>query len=134
MHDRLVTSEYERYIESDFVSHLSSKELTGFDLLGFWKANESTFPSISQMARDILSVQVTSVAFDWLSQQVQNTFNIHTIFKNSLDFKEEILEEEVQEHKARALSDEEVALDEATSEARSSGGEEIYDMNLSDSE
>ncbi|GKC52061.1 hypothetical protein Tco_1074806, partial [Tanacetum coccineum] len=49
------------------------------------------------------------------------------------DFEEEILEEEVQEHEARALLDEEVALDEAASEARSSGGEEIYDMTLFES-
>ncbi|GJV68855.1 putative retrotransposon protein [Tanacetum coccineum] len=50
------------YVESDFVSHLATDELAGYDVLGFWKANESTFPVISQMAQDILSVQATSVA------------------------------------------------------------------------
>nr|GEV32398.1 high mobility group B protein 7 [Tanacetum cinerariifolium] len=61
-HDRLATSEYERYVKIDFVSHLSTEELAGYDVLGFWKANESTFTVISQMARDILSVQATSIA------------------------------------------------------------------------
>ncbi|GJV35906.1 kinase-like domain, phloem protein 2-like protein [Tanacetum coccineum] len=56
------------------------------------------------------------------AEWVQHTLNL----KNSLDFEEEILEEEVQEHEARALSDEEAALDEAASEARSSGGEEMW--------
>ncbi|GJS52711.1 zinc finger BED domain-containing protein RICESLEEPER 2 [Tanacetum coccineum] len=40
-----------------------------------------------------------------------------------LDFEAEILEEEVLEHEAIALSNEEVTLDEAASEAISSGGE-----------
>nr|GEZ82699.1 hypothetical protein [Tanacetum cinerariifolium] len=48
-------------------------------------------------------------------------------FENPLDFKEEILEEEVLENEAIALSDEEIALDEAASEARYNGsrGKEI---------
>ncbi|GJZ25367.1 hypothetical protein Tco_0569620 [Tanacetum coccineum] len=62
--------------------------------------------------------------------QVQHTSNL----ENSLDFEAKILEEEVQEHEAMALSDEEVALDEAASEARSNGGEEIYAMTLSESD
>nr|GEU97926.1 hypothetical protein [Tanacetum cinerariifolium] len=42
--------------------------------------------------------------------------------------------EDILEHEAITLSDEEVTLDEAFSEARSSGGEEIYDMTLSESD
>nr|GEY18060.1 RNA-directed DNA polymerase, eukaryota [Tanacetum cinerariifolium] len=61
-----------------------------------------------------------------LSKRVQHTSNL----ENSLDFEAEILKEEVQEHEAIALSDEEVAMDEAASEARSNKGEEIYDMTL----
>ncbi|GJZ61811.1 hypothetical protein Tco_0813900 [Tanacetum coccineum] len=64
------------------------------------------------------------------ADQVQHISNL----ENSLDFEAKILEEEVQEHEAIALSDEEVALDEAASEARSNGGEEIYDMTLSESD
>ncbi|GKE70393.1 zinc finger BED domain-containing protein RICESLEEPER 2 [Tanacetum coccineum] len=60
--DRIASSEYERYVQSDFVSHLSTEELASYDVLGFWKEKESTFPVLSHMTRDILSVQATSVA------------------------------------------------------------------------
>nr|GEW20460.1 Gag-Pol polyprotein [Tanacetum cinerariifolium] len=122
---------------------------------------ESKFPVLSRMARDILSVQATSVASESafstsgnvlsirrtrltptslemcmclkdhldVTDRIQHTSNL----ENSLDFEEDILEEEVLENEVIALSDEEIALDEAASEARSngSGGEEI-DMTLSD--
>nr|GEU41856.1 zinc finger BED domain-containing protein RICESLEEPER 2-like [Tanacetum cinerariifolium] len=114
------------------------------------------------MAQDILSVQATSAAFESAfstsgrvlsirrtrltlaslemcmclkddmdaAERVQQTSNL----ENSLDFKAEILEEEVQKHEAITLSDKEITMDEAASEARSSGGEEIYDMTLSKSD
>ncbi|GJR70973.1 retrotransposon ORF1 [Tanacetum coccineum] len=65
----------------------------------------------------------------WTQRIEYNTSNL----ENSLDFEEEILDEEVLENEGIAFSDEEIALDEAASEARSngSGGEEI-DMTLSD--
>nr|GEY22570.1 zinc finger BED domain-containing protein RICESLEEPER 2-like [Tanacetum cinerariifolium] len=148
----------------DFISHLRY-EFAGFDLLGFWKAKESMFPILSQMARDMLSVQDTSVAFesafstsgrvlsirrtrltqgslemcmclkDHLNSQdrIQNTSSL----EHSLDFEEDILEEEVQDNEAIPLSDEKIALDEAASEAMSngssSGGEDV-DLTLSESE
>ncbi|GJY59859.1 zinc finger BED domain-containing protein RICESLEEPER 2-like protein [Tanacetum coccineum] len=120
--DRLASNEYERYVTSDFVSHLLIEELAGYDVLGFWKAKESTFLVLSRMARDILNhLDATD--------RIQHTSNL----ENSLDFKEEILEEEVLENEAMALFDEEIALDEATSEARSNGSErEKIDMTLSD--
>ncbi|GKB89541.1 hypothetical protein Tco_0961813 [Tanacetum coccineum] len=63
----------------------------------------------------------------------QHTSNL----ENCLDFEEEILEEEVQDNEAIALSDEEIALDEAASDARSngscSGGEDV-DLTLSESD
>ncbi|GJX50983.1 zinc finger BED domain-containing protein RICESLEEPER 2 [Tanacetum coccineum] len=63
------------------------------------------------------------------TNQIEHTLNL----ENSLDFEEEILDEEVLENEAITLSDKEIALDEAASKARSngSGGEEI-DMTLSD--
>nr|GEV18940.1 zinc finger BED domain-containing protein RICESLEEPER 2-like [Tanacetum cinerariifolium] len=161
-HDRISTSEYKRYVESDFVSHLSTEKLVGYDVLRFWKANESTFPVISQMARDILSVQAASVASEsafstsgrvlsirrtrlipaflemcmCLKDHMDATDRVqHTSkLENSLDFEAEILEEEVQEHEAIAFSNEEVALDKASSKARSNDGEEIYDMTLFESD
>ncbi|GKF93277.1 hypothetical protein Tco_0279996, partial [Tanacetum coccineum] len=56
--------------------------------------------------------------------------------EHSLDFEEDILEAEVQDNEAIPLSDEEIALDETTSEVMSngsgSGGEDV-DLTLSDS-
>nr|GEW88031.1 zinc finger BED domain-containing protein RICESLEEPER 2-like [Tanacetum cinerariifolium]GEW88037.1 zinc finger BED domain-containing protein RICESLEEPER 2-like [Tanacetum cinerariifolium] len=60
--DCLTSFEYERYISSDFISHLRRGEFAGFDLLGFWKAKESMFPILSRIAWDMISVQATSVA------------------------------------------------------------------------
>ncbi|GKE19300.1 zinc finger BED domain-containing protein RICESLEEPER 2-like protein [Tanacetum coccineum] len=51
--DRSTSSEYERYLHSDFISHLRPDEFAGFDVLGFWKAKESMFPILSRMARVI---------------------------------------------------------------------------------
>ncbi|GJW95936.1 zinc finger BED domain-containing protein RICESLEEPER 2-like protein [Tanacetum coccineum] len=62
--DPSLSSEYERYVHSDFVTHLENNEFAAFDLLGFWKAKESIFPVLSRMAMDIISVQATSVAFE----------------------------------------------------------------------
>nr|GEU81615.1 zinc finger BED domain-containing protein RICESLEEPER 2 [Tanacetum cinerariifolium] len=64
------------------------------------------------------------------AKRIQHTSNL----ENCLDFEAKILEEDMLEHEAIALSDEEVTLDEDSSEARSSGGEEIYDMTLSESD
>nr|GEZ90778.1 zinc finger BED domain-containing protein RICESLEEPER 2 [Tanacetum cinerariifolium] len=65
------------------------------------------------------------------TERIQHTSNL----ENALDFEEEILDEQVQQNEATPLFDEEIALNEAASEARSnvsgSGGEE-FDMTLSD--
>ncbi|GJU90605.1 zinc finger BED domain-containing protein RICESLEEPER 2 [Tanacetum coccineum] len=113
------------------------------------------------MARDVLSVQATSVVSEsafltsgrvlsirrtrltpaslemcmCLKDHLDATDRIQHTSKreNPLDFEAEILEEEVLEQEAIALSDEEIALDEATSEARSNGsGCEEFDMILFD--
>ncbi|GJR88468.1 zinc finger BED domain-containing protein RICESLEEPER 2 [Tanacetum coccineum] len=132
-HDRLATSEYERYVESDFVSHLSTEELAATSV-----ASESAF-SISGRVLSIRRKRLTPASLEMCmclkdhmdaAERFQHTSN----HKNSLEFEAEILEEEVQEHKAIELSDEEVAMDEVASEARSSEGGEIYDMTLSESD
>ncbi|GJU15005.1 zinc finger BED domain-containing protein RICESLEEPER 2 [Tanacetum coccineum] len=149
--DRLTSFEYERYVDEDFISHLEPYEFVGFDVLGFWIAKESMFPVLSRMAIDLISVQATSVASESAfstsgrvlsirrtrltpaslemcmclkdhmdaTERIQHTSNL----KNALDFREEILDEEVQENEATPLSYEEIALD--------SGGEE-FDITLSD--
>ncbi|GJV74854.1 zinc finger BED domain-containing protein RICESLEEPER 2 [Tanacetum coccineum] len=159
--DRLTSSEYERYVTTNFIARLRLDEFAGFDVLGFWKEKESMFPILSQMACDMLSVQATFVASEsafstsrrvlsirrtiltptslemcmYLKDHLDATDRIQhaSNLENSLDSKEDILDEEVLENEAIALSDEEIALDEAAYEARSNGsrGEEI-DMPLSD--
>ncbi|GJV02163.1 zinc finger BED domain-containing protein RICESLEEPER 2-like protein [Tanacetum coccineum] len=49
-------------VHSDFVTMLQTTEFETFDVLGFWKAKETTFLILSRFAMDILSVQATSVA------------------------------------------------------------------------
>ncbi|GKB23093.1 hypothetical protein Tco_0862494 [Tanacetum coccineum] len=131
--DRLTSSEYERYGTSDFVSYLSTEELAGYDVLESKGINISRSipngPGYTKLTP--ASLEMCMCLKDHLdaTDRIQHTSNL----ENSLDFEEEILEEEVLENEAIALSDEEIALDEAASEARSneSGGEKI-DMTLSD--
>nr|GEV98544.1 ribonuclease H-like domain-containing protein [Tanacetum cinerariifolium] len=60
--DPSLSSEYERYVNSDFVTLLDNSVFETFDLLGFWKAKELMFPVLSRMTMDIISVQATLVA------------------------------------------------------------------------
>ncbi|GJV32065.1 zinc finger BED domain-containing protein RICESLEEPER 2-like protein [Tanacetum coccineum] len=97
-----------------------NESLKGFDVLGFWKAKETLFPVLSRMTMDIISVQPTSLASE---------FAFSTSGK--------ILDSEVLENEAIALSDEEIAQDGASHNTRSnesgSGGEEFdYDLTLSE--
>ncbi|GKA76494.1 zinc finger BED domain-containing protein RICESLEEPER 2, partial [Tanacetum coccineum] len=96
------------------------------------------------MARDILSVQATSVASETAFQQVEGCYQSeeqltpaslemcmclkdhldatdriqHTSnLENFIDFKEAILDEEVLANETLPLSDEEIAIDEAAFEA-----------------
>ncbi|GJY30178.1 zinc finger BED domain-containing protein RICESLEEPER 2-like protein [Tanacetum coccineum] len=104
--DSAISSEYERYIHEDFITHLQTNDFAGFDVLGFWKSKESMFPVLSCMAMDVLS---------------------------ALDFEEEILTIEVQDNEATPLSDEEITLDAASqgTMASGSGGEEPdFDYDL----
>ncbi|GKA97663.1 zinc finger BED domain-containing protein RICESLEEPER 2 [Tanacetum coccineum] len=57
-----MSSEYEQYLKTDFVSGLQPKDFASYDVLGFWKSKENQFPVLSRMAMDILSVQASSVA------------------------------------------------------------------------
>ncbi|GKC90966.1 zinc finger BED domain-containing protein RICESLEEPER 2 [Tanacetum coccineum] len=150
--DRLTNNEYERYATTNFISHIPTEQFVSFDVLGFWKAMESQFPVLSRMARDVLSVQATLVASESVfslsgrvlsnrrekltpaslemcmclndrldtTERIQHTLNL----ENTLDLEEAIYDEEVQAGEAISLSDEEIAQDEAASEARSNGSED----------
>ncbi|GJT27985.1 zinc finger BED domain-containing protein RICESLEEPER 2 [Tanacetum coccineum] len=110
-----MSSEYERYVNSDFVTRLHPKEFATFDVLGFWKENETMFPVLSRMAMDIISVQASSVASE-------SAF--------STNFEEDVFDDEVQRNEFISLSDEEIAPD-ASSEGTLSPGESRYDYMMS---
>ncbi|GKD95893.1 zinc finger BED domain-containing protein RICESLEEPER 2, partial [Tanacetum coccineum] len=114
--DGRVFSEYERYVNSDFVTHLHPKEFATFDVLGFWKEKETMFLVLSRMAMDIISVQASSIAsksaFSTSGRRKQDKSTLET----HVDFKEEILDAKVQVNEAIPLSNEEIALDAANSE------------------
>ncbi|GKD21636.1 zinc finger BED domain-containing protein RICESLEEPER 2-like protein [Tanacetum coccineum] len=127
----------------------------------FLESKESIFHVLSRMAIDIISVQATSVASesafstsgrvlsilrtrltlaslemcmslkDYLDAQERKQYK--SSLENAVDFEEEILDAEVQQNEAIPLSEEEIALDVASSEGTmsgsGSGGEEVdYDM------
>jgi hAT family C-terminal dimerisation region len=47
---------------NELVSYcLGSMELDGIDILGYWKWNETAYPTLAVMARDIFAVPVSTV-------------------------------------------------------------------------
>ncbi|GKB05313.1 zinc finger BED domain-containing protein RICESLEEPER 2-like protein [Tanacetum coccineum] len=120
--DLSLSFEYERYVQLDFVTHLQTTEFETFDVLGFWKAKETMFPVLSRMAMDILSVQATSVASESAFSQSGGSVNkTKSTHETPVTLEEEILDAEVQANEAIPLSDEEIALDAASSEGSMSG-------------
>ncbi|GKD48689.1 hypothetical protein Tco_1277665 [Tanacetum coccineum] len=107
--DPTMSSEYERYVNSDFVTHLHPKEFASFNVLGFWKEKETMFP-------DHLNAK----------ERKQDKCPLET----PLDFEEGVFDDEVQQNEAIPLSDEEIALD-ASSEGTMSPGGPRYDYMLS---
>ncbi|GKB44885.1 zinc finger BED domain-containing protein RICESLEEPER 2 [Tanacetum coccineum] len=159
--DPTMCSEYERYVNSDFVIHLHPKEFATFDVLGFWKEKEIMYPVLSRMAMDIISVQASSVAFEFTFSTSGRMLSIrrtrltpaslemcmclkdHLDAKERkqdkspleipLDFEEDVLDDEVQRNEVIPLSDEEIALD-ASSEGTLSLGGPRYDYMMSSEE
>ncbi|GKC24079.1 zinc finger BED domain-containing protein RICESLEEPER 2 [Tanacetum coccineum] len=144
-----MSSDYERYVNSDFVTHLHPKEFATFDVLGFWKEKETMFPVLSCMAMDIISVQASSVAFEYAIRITRLTLaslemcmclKDHLDAKERkqdkchleipLDFEEDVFDDEVQRNEAIPLSDEEIALDVSSEGTLSPGGPRYdYMMN-----
>nr|GEZ98667.1 zinc finger BED domain-containing protein RICESLEEPER 2-like [Tanacetum cinerariifolium] len=114
------------------IQHMLSVQATSVAL-------ESAF-STSGRALSIQRPRLTPASLEMcmcLKDHLDVTDHIQYIsnLKNYLDFKEEILEEDVQDNEAIALLEEEIALDEATSDARSNEssfrGEDV-DLTLSE--
>nr|GEV82333.1 zinc finger BED domain-containing protein RICESLEEPER 2-like [Tanacetum cinerariifolium] len=108
-----LSSEYERYVHSDFVTHLQTTKFKTFDVLGFWKAKETTFPVLSRMAMDILSVQAISVASEFAFSTSGRVLSMRRtrLTLASLEMSNEAI----------PLSEEEIALEAASSEGSMSG-------------
>ncbi|GJY90792.1 zinc finger BED domain-containing protein RICESLEEPER 2 [Tanacetum coccineum] len=156
--DLTMSSEYERYVNSDFVTHLHPKEFASFDVLGFWKENETMFPVLSRMTMDIISVQASSVASESAFSTSGRVLSIrrtrltpaslemcmclkdHLDAKEReqdkcpleipLDFEEYVFDDEVQRNEVIPLSDKEIALD-VSSEGTMSPGGPRYDYMVS---
>ncbi|GJU87584.1 zinc finger BED domain-containing protein RICESLEEPER 2 [Tanacetum coccineum] len=154
-------SEYERYVDSDFVTHLHPKEFATFDVLGFWKEKETMYPVLSRMAIDIISVQASLVASETAFSTSGRVLSIRRTrltpvslemcmclkghlddkerkqvkspLEIPLDFEEDVLDDEVQRNEAIPLSDEEISLD-ASSEGTLSSGGPRYDYMMSSEE
>ncbi|GJR43007.1 zinc finger BED domain-containing protein RICESLEEPER 2-like protein [Tanacetum coccineum] len=126
--DRLSNNKYEIYATTDFIYHIPTDEFANFDVLVFWKAKESMFLVLSRMARDVLSVQATSVASESAFQQVEGYYQTEEQGSHR-HFKEGIYDEEVQACEAILLFDEEIAQDEAASEDRSNGSKDEINFN-----
>nr|GEX69774.1 zinc finger BED domain-containing protein RICESLEEPER 2-like [Tanacetum cinerariifolium] len=97
-----MSSEYERYVNSDFVTHLHPKEFAIFDVLGFWKEKETMFLIRSRMAMDLISVQASSVASESVFSTSGRVLSIRRTRLTSTS---------LERNEAIPLSDEEIALD-----------------------
>ncbi|GKC79603.1 hypothetical protein Tco_1130377 [Tanacetum coccineum] len=123
-----MSSEYERYVNSDFVTHLHPKEFASFDVLGFWKEKETMVLSIRRTRLTPASLEMCMCLKDHLDakERKQDKCPLET----PLDFEEGVFDDEVQQNEAIPLSDEEIALD-ASSEGTMSPGGPRYDYMLS---
>ncbi|XP_042952169.1 zinc finger BED domain-containing protein RICESLEEPER 2-like [Carya illinoinensis] len=74
--NKQVFQEFDSFIHDDFAAHMQKSQLDLYldepradrnakiDILSFWKGNEFRYPDLACMARDILSVPVSTVAFE----------------------------------------------------------------------
>ncbi|GKC70887.1 zinc finger BED domain-containing protein RICESLEEPER 2-like protein [Tanacetum coccineum] len=82
--DPTMSSEYERYVNLDFVTHLHPKDFASFYVLGFWKEKETMFPVLSRIAMVIISVQASSVASESAFSTSGRVFRDVHVFEGSL--------------------------------------------------
>nr|GEX02511.1 zinc finger BED domain-containing protein RICESLEEPER 2-like [Tanacetum cinerariifolium] len=60
--DNTGRKEFGRYAGTDWIISMEQEEFNEFDILSWWKRRQSQFPVLSIMARDLLSVQASTVA------------------------------------------------------------------------
>nr|GEV89499.1 3-isopropylmalate dehydratase large subunit, chloroplastic-like [Tanacetum cinerariifolium] len=106
-----MSSEFERYVNSDFVINLHPKEFATFDVL----ASESTF-STSERVLSIRRTRLTPASLEMCMclkdhLDAKECKQEKCPLKAPLDFEEDVFDDEVQRNEAISLSDEEIALD-----------------------
>ncbi|KAJ9551028.1 hypothetical protein OSB04_015073 [Centaurea solstitialis] len=57
-----VTSELGNYRSTNFIGNMDFEHFNSFNILAWWKERETQFPVLSAMARDLLTVQASTVA------------------------------------------------------------------------
>nr|GEW96491.1 zinc finger BED domain-containing protein RICESLEEPER 2 [Tanacetum cinerariifolium] len=60
--DNTGTNEFGRYAGTNWIISMEQEEFNEFDILSWWKGRQSQFSVLSIMARDLLSVQASTVA------------------------------------------------------------------------
>ncbi|XP_042497852.1 zinc finger BED domain-containing protein RICESLEEPER 2-like [Macadamia integrifolia] len=65
-------SELDQYLEESLVPRIQE-----FDILGWWKLNNLKYPTLSRMARDILSIPVSTVGIDDVFDVGQKVLDSH---------------------------------------------------------
>lgn len=61
---KISRGELERYTTRNFISNVSQQDFENLDILAWWKENEFQFPILATMARDVLTVQASTVALE----------------------------------------------------------------------
>ncbi|GJT31880.1 hypothetical protein Tco_0922299 [Tanacetum coccineum] len=127
--DPTMFSEYERYVNSDFVTHLHPKEFATFDVLGFGKKRKQCIMvfSIRRTRLTPASLEMCMCLKDHLDAKERKQDKCH--LEIPLDFKEDVFDDEVQRNEVIPLSDEEIALD-ASSEGTMSPAGPQYDYMM----
>ena len=153
--DNLTSNEYGRYTGTDWLNTITSEEFKKFDVLNWWKQRESQFPVLAAMARDLLSVQASTVASESAFSTSGRVLSVRrtkltplslemciclkdyldgneriqdvSILEEPMDYEKQLQEVEVQEGYVINLTEEEIAYDEATSAARAAVQVEIQD-------
>ncbi|KAJ0827795.1 putative transcription factor/ chromatin remodeling BED-type(Zn) family [Helianthus annuus] len=146
------SSELGRYGGSNFLQMMSSQEFKNFDLLAWWKSNENQFPILATMARDLLTVQASTVASESAFSISGRVISIRRTrltpkavemsiclkdnldaaervqdkrsLEEELDYEGEVYEDEVEAELTTPMTDEEAELDEFLRNSSSSGSAE----------
>ncbi|GJV13534.1 zinc finger BED domain-containing protein RICESLEEPER 2 [Tanacetum coccineum] len=138
--DQIGNNEFRRYTGTDWISVMGQEEFDSFDILCWWKEMKSQFLVLAIMARDLLSVQASTVASESVISLSGRVLSIrrtrltpflemciclkdhldvqehiqHTsnLEGECLDIEQQLLDVEAEAGYAINLSDEEIVLDE----------------------